>query len=84
MVDPSFYSLEAMKRSTPKKPPFVKASGVTGDGGDAVGRVRLYARLVDNEGRLIRGNETATWHINDARISEVATAIDRLLFGQDS
>ncbi len=49
---------------------------------DDVGRVRVYVRAIETNNTVKKGAISKSFTIGDARVSEVATAIEQALFGE--
>ena len=47
---------------------------------DEVGRARVYVRLVGPNSKVVAGNTTRTITVREAKVSDVAVAIERALF----
>lgn len=62
-------------------PSFERFDAERGDGEDTPGKVRIYIRRIDTEsGAMAKGALTRTMTVRNAKVSEVADAIERALF----
>lgn len=50
---------------------------------DDIGRVRVYVRAIETNNTVKKGAISKSFTIQSARVSEVATVIEEVLFGEE-